>query len=149
MKFNLKHLGEIKNGKTVFDDPKTFLQNVKELEGERVEVVLKKHKPYKQRSEQQNAYYWGGIVTPLAEEFGYNTDEFHEVVKFKFLGTKKEAKGKDGKIRMLYKAGSTASLSTAKFEELMSKIRSWASLEFGINLLSPNEYQEKISYEKN
>ena len=148
MKFSLKHLGIAEKGKLTFDDPKTFLQNVKELEGEKFELILKKFKPYKQRSIEQNNYYWGGIVTPLAEYFGYTVDEMHEVTKMHFLGFKKEVKGKDGKTRMLYRAGSTASLSTAEFETLMSKIRSWASLEFGIYLLSPDEYQRKISYEK-
>lgn len=149
MKFNLKHLGSIEGGKITFDDPKAYLKIIKDLEGKRVELVIKKFKEYKERSLDQNAYYWGGIVTPLAEELGYTTDEMHEVLKMHFLGTKREVKGRGGKVKMLYRSGSTASLSTAEFEALMSKIRSWASLELGIYLLSPDEYQRKISNEKN
>jgi hypothetical protein len=157
MKFSLKHLGKVENGKLVFDDPKTFSQVIKDLEGEDVQVVIKKFKAYRQRSTDQNSYYWGGIVAVLAEEFGYETrggngagiDEMHEIIKFHFLGTKREVKGKDGKIRKLFSSGSTASLSTGDFESLMSRIRTWASKDYGIYLLSPDEYHQKIYNEKN
>lgn len=147
MKFQIKHLGKVEGQKIKFDDPKTFMQVIKELEGEQVEVVVKKYKPYKQRTEPENNYYWGGIVTPLAEYLGYTIDEMHEILKFKFLGTKDQKTAKDGRIVTLYRAGSTASLSTIKFEEMMSKIRSWSSLEFGVYLLSPDEFNSKINYE--
>ena len=42
MKFNIKHLGDIEGGKMIFDDPKTYLNVIKGLEGARVEVVIKK-----------------------------------------------------------------------------------------------------------
>ena len=138
-KTQLKHLAQVVEGKFKFERPKEFLMEVKKLEGERVELVFKKFKPYRKRSIEQNNYYWGGVVQTLSDELGYTPEEMHEVLKFHHLGTKKEVKRGDKTIQ-LYMSGSTASLSTSEFEELMSKIRSWASRDLGIYIETPDEY---------
>ena len=40
--------------------------------------------PKKIRSLEQNRYYWGVIIKILAETWGWDTEELHEALKFKF-----------------------------------------------------------------
>ena len=88
---------------------------------------------YKKRSIPENNYYWGCIVTPLAEHFGYTPEEMHETLKWMFLRI--EEPGKPPRIR------STASedFTTKDAEEYYEKIRIWALREYGIKLQLPNE----------
>ena len=93
----------------------------------------------KNRSNQQNKYYWAVIVKTLSEETGYEPDEIHEIIKHKFLTKHVLMQSKSGKTISASFNNSTSSLDTKEFEELMSKIRIWASSQLGIWLPEPNE----------
>lgn len=93
----------------------------------------------KGRSTPQNKYYWGCVIQTLSDETGYSKDEMHEIIKHKFLTEHKVCKGSNNKIEMVQLSKSTSSLDTKEFEELMSKIRMWASYSLGIFIQEPNE----------
>jgi hypothetical protein len=97
-------------------------------------TVMKLAKWYKQRTKPENAYYWACIVEPLSNEFGYTKTEMHESLKSIFL--KIEIPGKPPKIL------STTELTTLEAEKYYEEIRIWASSEYKIRLMLPNEYVE-------
>lgn len=93
----------------------------------------------KDRSIQQNRYYWSVIIDLISEHTGFNREEMHEVLKHKFLRYTVWVPKKDGIKEQSIIAKSTASLTTKQFEEFMSQIRQWASSDLGIFLPEPNE----------
>lgn len=93
----------------------------------------------KNRSTPQNKYYWSVVVKILSEETGYTTDEIHEIIKYKFLSERKLFREHKGLQTFAWIAKSTTILDTKEFEELMTKIREWASQVLGIWIPEPNE----------
>lgn len=130
----IQHIGVMTDGKFRPDNVKMFLDETRALNGKRVAVIFRKFREYKQRSLEENNYYWGVIVKMLADETGNDPETIHEVIKYKFLVKEFELKG-----RKFTGAASTAGLSTIEFEDLCSRIRMWASAELSIYLPSPNE----------
>lgn len=124
----------INRGKIVIDDPKqkniyeTFLE---EMDG--IECVLRLEKWYRGRTNKQNRYYWGVIISILNNELAGADDpnDIHEylkdqfIPKIDFLGSK-ISKG-------------TSRMTTMEFEEYASKIRMWASRDWHVFIPEPNE----------
>lgn len=123
--------GEVKQGNLVLDNRSRFQNFVKGFEGKKVEIILRKRK--KQRSDQQNRYYFGVCVKILADHFGYTVEEMHEALKWKFLKVQSDP---DHPIETVK---STASLSTVEFMELIAQIQIWAATEFSIVIPDPRE----------
>lgn len=96
------------------------------------ELTIKK--PKKQRSNEQNRYYWGVVVKILSEEWGWLSDDLHDALKWHFL----RVPGENG---LPDRAGSTASLSTIEFEDYLEKVRVWAITEYEIYIPQPNEIE--------
>ena len=109
-----------------------YLVYLSGLEGKRVEVCIRKQRS--QRSLQQNAYYWGVIIEVLADHFGYEKDELHEALKFKFLRTH------EGELPSVK---STTKLSTKEFGEYVDRVIRWAATEHSVYVPDPGqvEYQ--------
>lgn len=84
----------------------------------------------KSRSLQQNRYYWGVVIDILSRDTGYYPEEIHQLMAKKFLSYEKK-----GEVFVK----STTMLSTTEFEEYLSKIRIFASMELGIFIPLPNE----------
>jgi len=82
------------------------------------------------RSRDQNGYYWGVVVAMIAEHCGYEPDEAHFALRWQFLRVPD---------RTPPTARSTASLSTAEFEDYLSRVRTWSSAELGVWIPGPNE----------
>ena len=126
-----KHKFSVQNNKIIYHNPERLTTEIKKYsEGW---LTVSDNKP--SRSNQQNAYYWGVVVKILSSETGYTPDEMHEVLKFKFLGTR-EISFKGEKIPTL---NDSKSLKTNEFEEYLTKIREWASAELSIYIPTPNE----------
>lgn len=53
------------------------------LIGKRVGITVKVHR--NTRSSQQNRYYFGVVVKMLADHCGYEVDEMHEALAYRFL----------------------------------------------------------------
>ena len=116
------------NGTFKLEKPLAFHEYVAEFSGQRLEIVIRK--PKTSRSTLQNSYYFGVVVELLANELGYDKDEIHEILKYKFL--------QSNAMGMPY-VKSTTKLSTGEFEEYLEKIRRWAAEFLHINIPDPNE----------
>ena len=99
--------------------------------GTHVDITIKKHKS--KRTNDQNAYYWKIVVGILANEFGYEPDEMHMVLREKFLRIHDE-KHPDFVI-----AKSTTKLSTVEFNDYIEKIQRWAAIEHQTYIPDPEK----------
>jgi len=76
------------------------------------------------------------VVKMLSEETGYSKGEMHEVLKGRFLG--QETRIGD---ETIFYTKDTSSLKTTEFEEYLSDIREWASVELNCYIPEPNEIE--------
>lgn len=124
-------IAKVEKGKLVFEAPIRFTNHLRQFEGQKVEIEVKKLRS--QRSSNQNSYYWAIIIELLYQhlkETGHTREEIHEICKFKFLRKYSE----DG----LEFVRSTTSLNTSEMETYLEDIRRWASL-LELYLPLPNE----------
>jgi len=121
--------GKIESGKKIYDNPNRLLMQLSKLEGKRFEEVLRQQKT--KRSENQSRYYFGVVLDILSKHTGYESDEMHEILKFKFL-----RKRINNDVEYVQ---STTKLNTAEMEEYLEKIRRWAAVELYCNIPLPNE----------
>lgn len=121
--------GVIKQGRIKLDTPDKYLVYLSGLEGKRIELILQKER--NARTLSQNAYYWGVIIEILGNHFGYEPDEMHEALKFKFLKKHED---------ILVTVGSTAKLSTIEFGEYLDRVMEWAAKDYGIYIPQAGEY---------
>ena len=120
--------GIVNHGKIIRDDEKNYRILLCTLEGKRIgETIEKEHK---QRSNQQNRYYFGVVVPIIAECLGYSINETHEGLKDMFLC---DRTGKLPRIK------STTELSTVDWESYMSQVRQWASQFLVVYVPDPGE----------
>lgn len=97
----------------------------------------------KNRSTQENRYYFGVVVKALSELTGFNPDEMHEILKHKFL--KKSVwitNIEKGTVEEVVITQSTTELTTVEFENYLAKIRQWAGEELNCPIPLPNEVTE-------
>ncbi len=114
--------GQVKDGKLKLDAPQGYLVQLSSLEGQRIELTIRKERHA--RSLSQNRYYWGVIIEILSNHFGYDREEMHEALKFKFLK-------KHGDTNLVT-VGSTAKLSTVGFTEYIDSVIRWAATEYQV-----------------
>ena len=114
------------DGKLVFKNRPKFDAYVSRLTGI-WDVIIKR--PEKIRSDPQNRYYWGIIVKMLGAELGYEKNEIHEALKWKFL----QIPGKLPTVK------STTKLSTVEFNDYIDEIVRWAAIDLGVVLPDPDE----------
>jgi hypothetical protein len=98
----------------------SFFEQVKKLDPTvlwQAKIVEKKSN----RSIDQNARYWK-LITEFGEHCGYEKDEMHQLMGFKFLSYEKEV---NGRVRHFIK--STAKLNTKEMVELQDKIERLAA----------------------
>ena len=109
-------------------------------------IVDEAHKLWpRKRSNDQNAYWHGGIVKPLADYLGYMVFEMHELLKLQFLS--QVVTGLDGVPKII--GGSTADLSTVEFSDLCFKVRTWADTDLNFTLEPPPEkFMQSAELEK-
>lgn len=97
--------------------------------------ILEIYKAKAKRSLNQNSYYWGVVVTILADETGYTIDEVHQELGGMFLRYVKS--GKEF-------VRSTATLDTLEFEKYLEQCRKWAWNDLNITIPLPNEVTEEM-----
>ncbi len=119
------------------------LQVIKEylprLEGK--EVVINIERKKNKRTTSQNAYYWGTVVDILSQHTGYEKEEIHEILKYRFLGFKKKTIGKE-KVPVI---NSSTKLSTIDFITYIDNIQRWAAMELDVYIPSPEEQGLKLN----
>ncbi len=86
-------------------------------------------KPQKNRSAQQNKYYWGVVIPMMGEYCGYNQQEMHEALKMKFL-RRDHGNG-------LPTVRSTTVLNTVEFNDYVEEVCRFAAMEFGLVIPDP------------
>lgn len=119
---------KVKNNKVIFNDVQQFNDSLISLEGKDVEVIVRTWK--KERSNDQNRYYWGVIIKLLSNHFGYTPEEMHNALKMLFL------KDESRKIPTLR---NTSDLTTVEFENYLAEIKQWAAAFQTIYIPDPNE----------
>lgn len=122
--------GTVVQGVLKKDNLQRYVNYIQILEGQRVDVVVRKHKA--KRSNNQNNYYFGVVCKILGDYFGYDENEMHDALKYKFL-----RKGAAD----LETVQSTTKMNTAEFEEYLEKVRRWAAMEYGVVVPLPNEVE--------
>src|SRR4051794_1255868 len=75
----------VRNGKLDPSDgqKKVIAAFLQRFEGQDVRVTFSQRT--KTRSNNQNRFYWGVVLTMIAAETGHTTEEIHEYMKDKFL----------------------------------------------------------------
>ena len=108
------------------------------LTGTKVDVTIKKHT--NNRTNRQNAYYFGVVIVILADFFGYETTEMmHEEMK----RIHNPVKSKINKSVII--GGSTAKMTTEEFfsdeTSFVNRVRMWAASEYGVNIPDPEKVE--------
>lgn len=120
--------GIIHEGELFLERQWLYHKLVKKLEGEEIEVVLRKRK--KVRSSQQNKYLHGVVIPLFAQHLGYDNLEMKEALKWRFLSVERQGR--------LPTVRSTAALSTAEMTEFIERVRQLAA-EMGCDIPAPGE----------
>lgn len=131
----LEYNGYVRGGVMFIRNRKDFENGVKRFEGKEVDIVVQKKRMV--RSIQQNRLWWL-YVTIIAESLGYEKDEMHDVLKFKFLKRERVIE-KTGEIIPYLE--STTRLSRSEFSEVVESVIRWAA-EMNIILPEPNQQLE-------
>jgi hypothetical protein len=93
-------------------------------------VVLKLARPVSSRSQRQNAFYWGVVLTTIAESTGNTTEDLHEHFKGQFLPRRfVTLAGKEMEV-----AKTTTALSVEEFSRYLEQLAAFAATELGITL---------------
>ena len=123
--------GFVESGKLKLVRPELFASFLLGIQGD-VEMVVKK--PRKERSLNQQGYYFGVVVKMIADELGYlKPEDAHNELRAMFLLIEEKP---------MRRYRSTTDLSTVEMEEYMSKIRAWAAIEIPLFIPLPNEIEE-------
>lgn len=110
-------LAVVKKGKLIFEDLNLFKNHVISFEEKCVDVIVRKHK--RNRTNQQNRWYWSCVVGIPAKHYGYLPEEMHDAFKMLFLRCHDAEKPETVR--------STTSLSTVEFNEYVEKCRQWCA----------------------
>lgn len=93
-------------------------------------VELKLARPVDTRSQRQNRFYWGVVLTTIADATGNTTEDLHEHFKAVFLPRRfVTLAGKETEV-----AKTTTKLSTDEFSKYLQQIAAFAASELGITL---------------
>jgi hypothetical protein len=95
---------------------------------------------YPVRSIESNDYYWGIVVTPVANETGQDPQEVHDAWKIKFnFKYDLRYNRKTKKMQWYIGAASTTGLDDREIWEYIMKCRADAELELHLTIMMPNE----------
>lgn len=121
-------VGTIEKGQLNVDFQANFNRYLTTLEGQRVTIEVKKFR--KNRTDQQNRFWWGVVINILSKHTGYEPEEMHDAIKIKFLPVEKMG---------LISGRSTARLNTAEFNDLIERVQRWAAQDLQVYIPDPEE----------
>ena len=114
-------------GTTIWKDLNQIKKYIHDLESGKYMIKISSY--VEDRSIDQNKYYWK-LVEIIANEIGYEKQEMHEVLKYKFLQkTIQDANG-----NLVKGVKSTSSLNIREFSEYIDNIKFFIEQELSINL---------------
>ena len=135
-------LANIEDGEMTIEEPEALKKFVAKKSG-RVFVTVQHMK--KPRSNNQNKYYWGVVITLISEHTGEDPQDVHAFLGGKFLSQVIEISTKGQVTDSVSITTSTTELSTTEFESYMKKSRSWASMFLSVFIPDPNECAEDFA----
>lgn len=125
--------GKVKQGRFIPADPRRFsLAFVHYKDGTPIEVIIRK--PRKERSTDQNKYYWGVVIDIISDMTGFSPQEAHDCMRMKFLTSMVEVENAS-----LPRAKSTTELTTVEFMDYVAQIQQFAAEFLGVYIPDPNE----------
>ena len=127
-----KFLAKVEGGEIKHFEPSKFKQLLLDLEGFVIQLQIGKN--VKDRSSNQNKYYWGVVIKIIAKETGQDEETIHETMKMLFLQDHIILNGEE-----VVTLKSTAKLTTIEMEDYMAKIRTWCSKKLNLYVPTPNE----------
>lgn len=127
---------EVVNGEVIILDP-NFLADLEAIDNPKLSLMMSTMT--RDRSQNQNAYYWGVIIRMIAEDTGGDEDKVHAFLKAEF--GQMEQVTFVGKRDTLIKQIpiSSTKYSTVEFEDYLAKCRMWAADFLGIIIPLPHE----------
>ncbi len=105
----------VEGGEVVPNSPKYAKGHLSLYEPCEVIVYVERRK--RDRSKEQNGYYWAVVLTFIAEHTGYSVEELHEIFKSKYLSKKRLWRG-----TYILTTSSTKELTTNEFAEYLAEI---------------------------
>lgn len=142
----LHYVATVVNGVVKISNRAGFDEDMKQFEGKRIQFTVKGYKA--QRSNKQNAYYWGCIIPYVQDgllELGFekrilDQETVHEMLKGKFL--KEDLATDQWNGEFITHVGSTTDLNKLEFSDYIENIRTWAAEYLSINIPDPEEQIE-------
>lgn len=137
MKIQIKT--SVTNGKLI-RNRNLILEAINSYEGK--ELLITFEKPKKQRSNNQNAYYWGIVIVIIKSALkstGNNLSEndVHDLLRLKFLKETISIKEETGEV--IERVKSTTELTTSQFMDYIAEIQQFAAEYFDVIIPDPNE----------
>lgn len=130
---------KIIDGKLRVNSPDLFKQHLAKFTEQDL-LIVSVEKPKKIRSNQQNRYYWGGVLGTVSLETGHTTEDLHEIFKRKFL-PKRFIVWNGKEVAMV---GTTTELTTKEFNEYIERIIAYCSSELLMTTPTPEEYLNNL-----
>jgi hypothetical protein len=141
MKKELK--ATITDGEIFYYNLEQYKKFIEKNEGKHVTVILDSNK---EKTNLQNKYLWGGVYETLTE-YGENQMYWHAYWKCRLLLPKMIGREADmdrlmasGRMEYIAQFLTTTTLDRNEFMKYIEDIRNISSKEFGIYILSPEEY---------
>ena len=126
----MKASGKIQKGKIIFDNKADFISSIAKME-DGIKIIIEVREAKDIRTNSQNRLWWKWMEI-ISSEIGYEKQEIHDILKYKFLLREEMI---DGEMHQNLK--STTTLTKKEFNKLTQDVFYWANDTFKINL--PNE----------
>jgi hypothetical protein len=130
----IQALGRVESGKLIIERRAVFDAHMRELEGKRVRVSVRKYR--RNRSLDQNALFHGLICREIAKHTGHSVDEIKEILKFKFA----RVMGDDG----LEYIKPTHLMDTREMSDLCERAVEWAAEFLGLAIDLPDDLRWSV-----
>lgn len=129
---NARHKVFVKNGKFQWADRERLVKDLLSYEGKEAFISISGAR--RDRSDDQNRYYWGVVLKIISNETGSDSEDLHEFFKQEFLSKRFKIGNEITNI-----SSSTAKLSTREFESYLESIRMFVAQRLEIQIPLPNE----------
>lgn len=136
----LRHLGNAKDGVAYLDDVELYVENIKSLEGQRIQVTIEAYSEPKTQG--QLGYFFGGILpTAMQDECfgGWTKQEIREHLESKFL-QKTYMKTINGEEVCIFTTETVGDLNKEQLNEFIGDCL-WYLAGLGIEVKDPSQYR--------
>lgn len=96
------------------------------------------------RSDEQNDWYWGGVITPIAREIGEDDLKVvHDDLRRRLFYTIERVEISEGRWAYVRRLRSTANLSRGEFWEWCEIVRRFAAVFLNLDIEDPRPYDQR------